>query len=99
MTAYVAPIRDMTFVIKELAGLDQVASLPNYQELGVTDVADAILEEAGKFSSEVLAPLNWQASEEGARLENGQVRAPTGFADVYRQFSEGGVEHRQPQHH
>jgi len=90
MTVYAAPIRDMSFVIKELAGLDEVAALPDYEEQGVADVAEAILEEAGKFATEVLATLNWESSQEGAHLENGNVRAPHGFADAYKQFSEGG---------
>ncbi|MFO1428733.1 MAG: acyl-CoA dehydrogenase C-terminal domain-containing protein [Candidatus Competibacteraceae bacterium] len=90
MTVYAAPLRDMKFVIKELAGLEEVAALPDYQDLGVTDVAEAILEEAGKFASEVLAPLNWTGDQESARLENGQVYAPPGFADAYKQFTEGG---------
>src|SRR5512143_1240477 len=90
MTVYAAPLRDMKFVIKELAGLEEVAALPDYQDLGVTDVADAILEEAGKFAAEVLAPLNWTGDQDGARLENGQVISTPGFADAYKQFAEGG---------
>jgi alkylation response protein AidB-like acyl-CoA dehydrogenase len=90
MTAYTAPLRDMTFVIKELVGLDEVAALPDYQDLGVSDVADAILEEAGKFAAEVLAPLNSDGDQQGARLENGQVFSSPGFADAYKKFSEGG---------
>src|SRR5512144_903011 len=90
MTVYAAPLRDMKFVIKELAGLEEVAALPDYQDLGVTDVAEALLEEAGKFATEVLAPLNWTGDQESARLENGQVYAPPGFAAAYKQFTEGG---------
>jgi alkylation response protein AidB-like acyl-CoA dehydrogenase len=80
----------MQFVIKELVGLDEVAALPDYQDLGVSDVADAILEEAGKFAAEVLAPLNWDGDQQGARLENGQVFSSPGFANAYKQFAEGG---------
>ncbi len=90
MTAYTAPIRDMQFVIKELVGLDEVAALSAYQDLGVSEVADAILEEAGKFATEVLAPLNWGGDQQGARLENGQVFSSPGFANAYKQFAEGG---------
>jgi alkylation response protein AidB-like acyl-CoA dehydrogenase len=90
MTVYAAPIRDMSFVIKELAGLDEVAALPAYEEQGVADVAEAILEEAGKFASEVLATHNWETNQQGARLVDGKVIAPTGFVDAYKQFAEGG---------
>ncbi|MCP5420488.1 MAG: acyl-CoA dehydrogenase C-terminal domain-containing protein [Gammaproteobacteria bacterium] len=90
MTVYAAPTRDMLFVMTELAGLDEVAALPDYQELGVTDVAEAILEEANKFASEVLAPLNWGGDQQGARMENGQVISSPGFVDAYKNFAEGG---------
>lgn len=91
MTTYFAPTRDMKFVITELAGLDEVAALPAYAEQEVSpDLAEAILEEAGKFASEVLAPINWEADQHGARLEDGKVISPPGFVDAYRQFVEGG---------
>lgn len=91
MTAYYAPTRDMKFVITELAGLDEVAALPAYAEQEVsTDLVEAILEEAGKFASEVLAPINWEADQHGARLEGGKVISPPGFVDAYKQFVEGG---------
>jgi 3-(methylthio)propanoyl-CoA dehydrogenase len=57
MSAYVAPLKDMRFVLKELAGLDEVSRLPGYGE-ATPDTVDAILEEASKFSSQVLDPLN-----------------------------------------
>lgn len=91
MTAYTAPIRDMKFVITELAGLDEVAALPAFQDQDVTpELVEAILDEAGKFASEVLAPLNWESDKQGARLENGKVIAPAGFVEAYKKFSEGG---------
>jgi len=56
MSNYSAPIRDMQFVMRELAGLDEVAQLPGNEEVS-PDLVDAILEEADKFASGVLAPL------------------------------------------
>ena len=89
MSAYRAPIKDMLFVMRELAGLDQVARLP-----GCEDVSDAlvqqILEENGRFSSEVLAPLNQSGDKEGSVLKDGAVTTPKGFKEAYRQFVEGG---------
>jgi len=91
MTVYNAPTRDMNFVINELAGLDEVAALPAYQEQGFTpDLASAILEEASKFANGVLAPLNWDGDQVGARWDNGNVTAPPGFGDAFKQFGEGG---------
>ena len=57
MSEYRAPIRDMQFVLKELAGLDEVIQLPGCEEASA-DVVDAILEEAARFAEEVLSPLN-----------------------------------------
>ena len=57
MAEYIAPLRDMRFVIKELAGLDAVTSLPGCHEV-TPDLVDAVLDEAGKFATGVLSPLN-----------------------------------------
>ena len=57
MSAYVAPLKDMRFVLNELAGLAEVAKLPQFEE-ATPDTVDAILEEASKFASEVLDPIN-----------------------------------------
>ncbi len=90
MSTYRAPLAEMQFVLTELAGLDQVAQLPGYEEAD-RDVVAAILEEAAKFATEVLDPLNWPGDREGAkRLEDGTVRTPAGFKDAYRAFCENG---------
>jgi alkylation response protein AidB-like acyl-CoA dehydrogenase len=79
----------MRFVLKELAGLEQVAKLPGYQE-AAADTVDAILEEAAKFASEVLDPLNHSGDAEGAKWSDGKVSTPKGFKEAYRQYAEGG---------
>jgi len=89
MSSYVAPLKDMRFVLNELAGLAEVAKLPGYQDASA-DTVDAILEEAGKFSSGVLDPLNRPGDTEGAVLKDGAVTMPKGFKEAYRQFVEGG---------
>ncbi|NTV10436.1 MAG: acyl-CoA dehydrogenase, partial [Zoogloea sp.] len=89
MSNYNAPIRDMQFVLRELAGLEDVAALPGCDEAD-PDVVDAILEEAGKFAGGVLAPLNWSGDQEGARWDDGKVFTATGWKDAYKQFCEGG---------
>ena len=73
MSAYEAPLADMRFVINELAGLDDIAGLPGFEDVS-PDLVDAILEEAGKLGSEVLAPLNRSGDLEGCVLENGRQR-------------------------
>jgi alkylation response protein AidB-like acyl-CoA dehydrogenase len=89
MSSYVAPIKDMRFVMQELAGLDEVAALPGCEELSA-DVVDAILEEAGKFAGGVLAPLNRSGDLEGARWQDGEVITARGWKEAYRQFAEAG---------
>ena len=86
---YSAPINDMRFLINDVVGLDDVSALPGVQEV-TPDLVDAILEEAGKFAADVLAPLNRQGDLVGAVLENGVVRMPDGFGEAYRQFVESG---------
>jgi alkylation response protein AidB-like acyl-CoA dehydrogenase len=89
MTDYTAPLRDMRFVLTELAGLDRIAALPGCG--GVTpDLVDAILEEAARFAAEVLSPLNKPGDTAGAVLEGGTVRTAPGFRDAYAQFVAGG---------
>jgi len=85
---YRAPLRDMQFVLKELAGIDEVAKLPGFED--AADVVDAILEEAGIFASEVLDPLNVTGDREGCTFRDGEVTTPTGFKDAYRQFAGAG---------
>ena len=89
MTSYAAPLADMRFVMRELAGLDAVAALPGCAD-ATPDLVDAILEEAAKFGGEVLAPLNQSGDRQGCVFENGVVRTPDGFADAYARFVDGG---------
>ena len=89
MSAYVAPLKDMRFVLKELAGLEAVAKLPGYAE-ATPDTVDAILEEASKFASQVLDPLNYSGDQEGSQWKDGAVRTPKGFKEAYRQYVDGG---------
>ena len=89
MSAYVAPLKDMRFVLSELAGLAEVAKLPGCAE-ATPDTVDAILEEAAKFAGGVLDPLNHTGDEEGARWKDGAVTTPKGFKEAYRQYVDGG---------
>jgi alkylation response protein AidB-like acyl-CoA dehydrogenase len=89
MSAYTAPLKDMRFVLNELAGLPEVAKLPGYEE-ATPDTVSAILEEAARFASEVLDPLNRSGDQEGSKWAEGEVRTPKGFREAYRKFAEGG---------
>jgi 3-(methylsulfanyl)propanoyl-CoA dehydrogenase len=89
MSAYSAPLKDMRFVLNELAGLGEVAKLPGYEE-ATPDTVDAILEEAAKFASGVLDPINYSGDQEGSKWTDGEVRTPKGFREAYKPFCEGG---------
>jgi 3-(methylthio)propanoyl-CoA dehydrogenase len=89
MAEYAAPLRDMKFVIKELAGLDTIASLPGCEEV-TPDLVDAVLEEAGKFAAGVLSPLNQTGDQTGCKLQDGVVTTAPGFKEAYRQFVAAG---------
>ncbi len=86
MQIYDAPLRDMRFVLHELHGLDRMRD--GFPDLG-PELVDSVLEEAARFASEVLLPLN-APGDEGCRLENGVVRTPAGFRDAYDAYREGG---------
>ncbi|MSP82735.1 MAG: acyl-CoA dehydrogenase [Alphaproteobacteria bacterium] len=88
MTAYNAPLADMRFVLNELVDLDRLAALTG---CGIDRGGlDHVLDEAGRFAAEVLAPLNGTGDAEGARLANGVVMTPNGFRKAYEAFVEGG---------
>ena len=89
MSAYTAPLKDMRFVLRQLAGLEQVAKLPGYEE-ATPDTVDAILEEVSKFSSEVLDPINYSGDQQGSIWRDGAVTTPKGFKEAYEQYVQGG---------
>ncbi|MDY0884233.1 acyl-CoA dehydrogenase [Dongia soli] len=89
MPDYQAPIEDIRFTLRHIAGLEAIAQLPGYQEASL-ETCDAILGEAARFAAEVLAPLNRIGDMEGAKLAEGKVRVPAGQAEAYRQFAEAG---------
>jgi alkylation response protein AidB-like acyl-CoA dehydrogenase len=89
MATYVAPLRDMRFVIEELCAIEETQRLPGFEEVSA-DLVAAVLEEAGKLASEVLAPLNQEGDRQGSRLIEGRVSTPDGWREAYRTFIEGG---------
>lgn len=91
MADYQAPLRDMRFVLNEVFDAPALwASLPKVAENVDPDTADAILEEAGKITSGVLAPLNREGDEQGCKWNDGEVSTPEGFRDAYQTIVEGG---------
>jgi butyryl-CoA dehydrogenase len=90
MLSYEAPLEDFRFCLYELWNYqERVASLPGCEEAG-SDLLDAVLEEAARFCSQELLPLNRSGDEEGCQFENGVVRTPKGFKEAYDAFVAGG---------
>ncbi|HWA60536.1 MAG TPA: acyl-CoA dehydrogenase [Caulobacteraceae bacterium] len=84
---YKAPVRDLIFALNEAADFGRLSSaFPGAD----AETVEAVLEASGAFAAEVLAPLNRIGDREGAKFENGQVRAAPGFADAYKAFADGG---------
>ncbi|HOY36006.1 MAG TPA: acyl-CoA dehydrogenase [Piscinibacter sp.] len=86
---YAAPTREMLFVMKEIGGLDAVLQQPGHEEVD-PDLVDAILGEAGKFATDVLAPLNQPGDRQGNRWDAGHVGTADGFRQAYASFCEAG---------
>jgi alkylation response protein AidB-like acyl-CoA dehydrogenase len=89
MATYKAPLREYKFILHEVLGVEEISSLPGYED-ATPEIFDAVLEEAGKFCEEVLFPLNRTGDEEGCAFENGVVRTPKGFKEAYDGFCAGG---------
>lgn len=89
MAPYNAPLEDMQFVLNRVVNLEEITNLPGLDGID-TNLTNQILEEAGKFSSNILAPLNHSGDKKGAQIENGVVRPVEGFSDAYKQWAEAG---------
>jgi len=88
---YVAPVKDMLFVMNELAGLSEVVAYPSYADAGAdVDLAPAILEESAKFNQDVVAPLNWTGDQKPSSLKDGVVTTTPGFKEAFEQFAAAG---------
>jgi len=89
MAEYQAPLAQMRFTLEHLADLREVTALPAF-EAATPDLVDAVLEEAAKFASEVLSPLNALGDRVGVSVENDAVVVPESFSKAYAQFSDAG---------
>jgi alkylation response protein AidB-like acyl-CoA dehydrogenase len=89
MPDYIAPVKDMQFVIEQLAELPALNVLPGYED-ATPDLVEAVLEQAAVLASEVLAPLNHVGDHYGTHIEDGLVVSPPGYAEAYRQFVDNG---------
>ena len=89
MSAFTPPLDDIRFVLHELTDLAAVQALPGQEDTG-PELIDAVLEEAGKFAAQVLAPLNREGDQAGSQWHDGEVTTAPGFKDAYKQYCESG---------
>lgn len=91
MADYKAPLKDIRFVMNEVFGAEQLwASLAGTKDTIDIETADAVLEEAGKITASLIAPLSREGDEEGCKWTDGVVTTPQGYVDAYKTFVEGG---------
>ncbi len=86
---YRAPVKDMLFCMHELAGLEEVAQLPGFEDAGL-ETAQAVLDECARLNEDVIAPLNWEGDRNPSSWNEGRVMTTPGFKQAFRQFAEGG---------
>ncbi len=86
---YRAPVKDMLFVMKELANIDAVSQMPGFEDAGF-ETAQAVLEECAKLNENVIEPLNRVGDLNPTSFNAGVVTATPGFKDAFKQYTEGG---------
>ncbi|MCB1423292.1 MAG: acyl-CoA dehydrogenase family protein, partial [Nitratireductor sp.] len=86
---YRAPVSEIAFALKNVAGMKEAMEAGRFAALS-EDLVDAVLEEAGKFASDRIAPLNRSGDETGSRVEDAVVTTPEGWKETYRAWAESG---------
>jgi alkylation response protein AidB-like acyl-CoA dehydrogenase len=90
MTIYKAPVEDVTFLLNDVFQIDRYNNLPGFSD-APPDVRSAIIDEAAKFSEQVLQPINHSGDQEGCtRHDDGRVTTPKGFKEAFKQLADGG---------
>ena len=87
--SYQAPVKDMLFDIEHLANIEEIASIPGFEDAGL-ETAQAVLEECARFNEGVVAPLNHEADKAPSSLAGNQVTTSKGFKEAFKQYAEGG---------
>ena len=89
MSQYHPPVLDAKFILDQLIGFDGLCEKLQLEDINI-DLADAVLEEAGKLSSEVFAPLNWDTDQNPAQWADNSVTQSPGLKEAYQQFVDNG---------
>ena len=96
--SYNAPLKDMLFVMNELAGMPTISQLPGCED-ATADTVEAVLEENAKFCGGVIAPLNHPSDKEPSFWHDGQVTTSKGFKEAFKSFGEAGWQGLQLDYH
>ncbi|MCO5134159.1 MAG: acyl-CoA dehydrogenase family protein, partial [Phyllobacteriaceae bacterium] len=86
---YRAPVSEIAFALKNVAGMKEAMETGRFTALS-EDLVDAVLEEAGKFASDQIAPLNRSGDETGSSVKDAVVTTPQGWKETYRAWAESG---------
>ncbi len=89
MTDYNPPVEDIKFVFDHVINLDQILALPAFEEID-GDTVSFLVGEVGRFIADVVAPINREGDQTGARWHDGEVTTPESFRTAYRQFVDSG---------
>ena len=89
MSHFTAPLDDIRFVLHELIDIPTIQALPGQTDTSA-ELIDAVLEEAGRFAAQVLAPINHEGDVQGSQWKDGEVTTAPGFRDAYRQYCDAG---------
>jgi acyl-CoA dehydrogenase len=87
--SYRAPVGDIAFTMRHVAGFDAAVAEGLYGDLG-SDLAETILNEAGRFANDVIAPLNRVGDQQGTKLADGRIAMPAGWRETYQAWTEAG---------
>jgi len=86
---YVAPVKDMLFVMNEIANINQLTKISGLEDYGY-ETATAVLTESAKFCENELAPLNWTGDQKPSALKDGEVITSPGFKEAFKSYTEAG---------
>ncbi len=92
--SFTAPVKDMLFNLQHLANIDEIATIPGFEDAGL-ETAQAVLEECAKFNEGMVAPLNWEGDKNPSSWKDGVVTTTPGFKEAYKQYCEGGWQSLQ----
>ena len=92
--SFTAPVKDMLFNLQYLANIDEIATIPGFEDAGL-ETAQAVLEECAKFNEGMVAPLNWEGDKNPSSWKDGVVTTTPGFKEAYKQYCEGGWQSLQ----